>query len=286
MHTAMVIAPHADDAAAFCGATLAKFAAQGWRVVMVRVTDDAKDSIGLSIEETIKVNREELEVAAGLLGIDTIEELGYPTDSLGDVSRVELRERFVYMFRKHKPYAVFSFDPYGVYENNLDHTVTAQAVDEAFWVSCFDKHHPEHFDEGLAPFSVCERWYFGRHLPGANHIEDVTDHMEACIAALCAHKTMMANTINQLRLQAYTWGKTVPVIGAAVEGDLRPLLEQFLMARAHTIAVEGGLPQEHLGELFRLDRFGDMEPLMQALGEPMEGAEEAPRRAVFGEEEA
>ena len=37
---AMVISPHADDAAAFCGATLAKFATQEWNVVLVRMTDD------------------------------------------------------------------------------------------------------------------------------------------------------------------------------------------------------------------------------------------------------
>ena len=36
MRTAMGISPHADDAAAFCGATLAKLADQGWRIILVR----------------------------------------------------------------------------------------------------------------------------------------------------------------------------------------------------------------------------------------------------------
>ncbi len=74
-----------------------------------------------------------------------------------------------YLFRKHKPYAVFTFDPFGLYENNQDHVRVAQAVDEAFWVSCFDKHYPEHFKEGLEPFSVCERWYFARQLSKVTH---------------------------------------------------------------------------------------------------------------------
>lgn len=284
MHTALVIAPHADDAAAFCGATLAKFAAQGWRIVLVRVTDDAKDSIGLSVEDTIRTNTEELHEATKIMGIAEVEELGFPTDTLGDVSRVELRERFVYLFRKHLPYAVFSFDPFGLHENNLDHTVTAQAVDEAFWVSTFDKHHPEHFEGGLAPFSVCERWYFGRDLPSANHVEDVTEHMETSVQALCAHKTMMCNTVNQLKLQARTWGKCVPVVDAAVDGALHPLLEQFLMARAHTVAQSAGLPEGTYAELFRLERFGDLEPLMQALGESIEGAPPTPKRDTFSED--
>lgn len=37
MRTAMVISPHADDAAAICGATLAKFSDQGWRVILVTI---------------------------------------------------------------------------------------------------------------------------------------------------------------------------------------------------------------------------------------------------------
>ena len=157
MQTAMVISPHADDAAAFCGGTIAKFADQDWNVIIVRVTDDRKDSVGLTIEETIARNTKELHQAAHILGVREIVELGFETDMLADIPLGKLRERIVYLFPKHRPYAVFTFDPFGLYENNQDHIRVAQAVDEAFWVSCFDKHYPEHFEEGLEPFSVCER---------------------------------------------------------------------------------------------------------------------------------
>jgi LmbE family N-acetylglucosaminyl deacetylase len=120
MPTAMVISPHADDAAAFCGGTLAKFADQGWKVVLVRVTDDCRDSVGLTLEETRRRNTEELHQAARILGIAEIVELGYETDCLADVSEVALRERFVYLFRKYRPYAVFTFDPFGLYEGNVE----------------------------------------------------------------------------------------------------------------------------------------------------------------------
>ncbi len=80
MKTAMVISPHADDAAAFCGATLAKFADDGWKVILVRVTDDRKDSVGLSIDETIEKNTQELHKAADILRITQIIELGFETD--------------------------------------------------------------------------------------------------------------------------------------------------------------------------------------------------------------
>src|SRR5689334_13638593 len=88
----LVMCPHADDAAAFCGGQVIKFAGEGWHVVMVRVTNDETDSIGLSRDETIRINTEELHAAARIMGIQEIVELGYVTDCLGDVSRVELRE--------------------------------------------------------------------------------------------------------------------------------------------------------------------------------------------------
>ena len=275
---ALVVAPHADDAAAFLGGTVARFAAEGWRMVLVRVTDDAKDSVGMSEAETRAANTEQLHTAAKILGCAEVVELGYPTDTLGDVSRVELRERFVYLIRKHQPYAVFSFDPFGLYENNLDHTVTAQAVDEAYWVSCFDLHHPEHFEEGLAPFSVCERWYYGRHLPGANHAMDITDYFDASVDALCAHETMLRNILHQSILQARTWGKSIPFLDAAFEGAPRPAAETFLKSRGVAVADQFGLPEGRLAESFRLDRFGGLEALFQGTGVPIPGAPEPVRR--------
>ncbi len=270
MHTAMVISPHADDATAYCGATLAKFADQGWKVILVRVTDDSKDSKELSVEETIQANTEQLHEAAAILGISEIVELGYETDCLGDVSRVELRERFVYLFRKYRPYAVFTFDPDGLYENNLDHVVVAEAVNEAFWISCFDKHHPEHFDEGLEPFSVCERWYFARVLPEATHAEDITRYLGKKVDALCAHQTMMSHVFHQYQMQLKTWGRRMPWLDASVEqGEWRPLIALVMQEQANAVAKEFDLGEGRMGEVFRLVRFGDLEEMFQALSEPI-----------------
>ena len=274
MHTAMVISPHADDAAAFCGATLAKLIDQGWQLVLVRVTDDCKDSVGLSIKETIQRNTAELAEAAGILGIQEIVELGFETDMLADIPLGKLRERIVYLFRKYRPYAVFSFDLDGLYENNQDHVRVAQAVDEAFWVSTFDKHYPEHFAEGLEPFSVCERWYFARQLPSVTHVEEISGTIERKIRALCAHREMMRNTIHQSRLQLRTWGRQIPWLDQSMEGDLQPLLGMFIQEQAKAIAVQAGWdPETRLGEAFRLVRFGDLEPLFQMMAEPLPEAE-------------
>jgi len=279
MYTAMVISPHADDAAAFCGATLAKFAAQGWNVIIVRVTDDRKDSVGLTIEETIQRNTRELHEAARILGVREVVELGFETDMLADIPLGKLRERIVHLFRKYKPYAVFTFDPFGLYENNQDHVRVAQAVDEAFWVACFDKHYPEHFKEGLEPFSVCERWYFARQLPRVTYYEEVAGTIERKISALCAHREMMRNTIHQYRLQLQTWGKRVPWLEDSMEGNLRPLVAMFIQEQAKALAAEAGWDTEVcLAEAFRMERFGDLEPLFQMMAEPLKNVEPAPER--------
>lgn len=266
----MVISPHADDAAAFCGATLAKFADKGWHVILVRVTDDRSDSVGLTVEETIAQNTKELHDAAAILGVREIVELGFETDTLADVPLGQLRERIVYLFRKHQPYAVFSFDPFGLYENNQDHVRVAQAVDEAYWVSCFDKHYPEHFAGGLEPFSVCERWYFARQLPKVTHYEEVAKTMERKINAVCAHREMMRNTIHQFQLQLKTWGKQVPWLQETKNGNLKPLIGLFLQEQAKELAQTVGWDTDVcLAEAFRMERFGDLEPLFQMMAEPL-----------------
>ncbi len=273
MKTALAICPHADDAAAFLGGTLTKFADDGWRTVLVRVTDDARDSVGSSIAETRATNTAELAEAARLMGVAEIVELGYETDCLADVSEVALRERIVYFFRKFRPYAVFTFDPFGLYEGNMDHIVTAQAVEEAFWVSCFDLHYPEHMAEGLEPFSVCERWYYGRQLPGKNYFVDITEQFDRKVAALSAHDMMMRNLVNQLRLQVYTWGRRVLAFDQAAEGNLGPLLDAWLRLKGEEEARDAGLPDGRLAESFRLERFGAFEEFIQRESEPLPGAE-------------
>jgi len=273
--TAMAIIPHADDAAATCGGTLARFAAEGWQVVLVRVTNDDKDSHNLpSREATQQANALEFQRAAHILGASEIVDLGFVTDVLGDVSMVQLRERIVYLYRKYRPYAVFSFDPYAPFEPNLDHLRTAQAVEEAFWVSNFHLHHPEHLEQGYLPHAVCERWYFARVPFHANHAVDITATFEQKIAALCAHDKMMRNTLHQIQLQLKTWGRRVPALDEAVDGDVRPLIEPLLRQHCAETAQAFGLAEGRLAEVFRVNRFGAWEGFMQAHSEPLPGKPE------------
>ena len=268
----MAIIPHADDAASFCGGTLAKFADEGWKIILVRVTNDDKDSMDLPNREATELaNTKEFHQAAEVLHVSEIVDLGFITDTLADVSMVNLRERIVFLFRKFRPYAVFTFDPYASYEPNLDHLRVAQAVEEAFWVSNFHLHHPEHQDEGYLPHCVCERWYFARVPHDPNYAVDITPYFDQKTDAFCAHDKMVRNTLHQMQLQLKTWGRHVPAINAAITGDIRSLAAEFLKQSAVHTAKQFGLADGRLAEAFRVNRFGAMEEFFQAASEPLSG---------------
>ena len=269
----LLVVAHADDVALFLGGTVAAWGDAGWRVVVVRATDDRWDSVGSDEASTATSNRIELEESAAILGVYEIVELGYPTDTLGDVSSVELRERIIHAVRTYRPYALVSFDPYAMYgEDNLDHIAVARAVDESFWTSQFDLHHPEHFDvvsahtgAPLAPHGCFERWYFGRRVVDVTDVVDTTATLDRRIAAACCHRTMVLNFFNQLQLQAATGGWRLPrVDDALAAGDVAEVLPLMLRAGSEGLGAKYGVGA---AEEFRVVTFGGLHALLEAFGE-------------------
>ncbi len=263
----VVISPHADDASIFCGGTLAKLARDGWDVHMIRVTNDEKDSLDLSKEETIAANGREVRDMAEILGIAEIHDLDYINDELDPVSEVEMRGKFVRLFRQLKPQTVIGFDPWGIYEENPDHLKSARAADDACWQAAGHLHHAEHIEEGLEPHWIAERLYYARKLPEINHIVDITETMDVKIDAVCAHKTMMRNMMHGLRSKLAAAGLRIPVLDEITEEKTRVLLDQFLRGSAAEAGQEIGV---EYGEPFRRSRFGELDEFIDAFAVPLE----------------
>ncbi len=261
----LVVTAHADDAALFLGGTIARWAQADWRVVVVRVTDDRWDSVGLNEAATIACNHREFREAAVELGVAEVIDLGYQTDMLGDASEVELREHMIRLVRTHRPHTLVTFDPYAMYgEDNQDHVKVAAAVDEAFWTAQFDKHHPEHLNAGLAVHGVFERWYFGRRVMDVTDVVDVGATLDRKVAASQCHRTPMRNFVNQLRLQAETGGWTVPLLDAAFEsGELDDLIGMLIRGGARSTGERHGL---EAAEEFRVVRFGGLGSILEHFG--------------------
>lgn len=261
----LVVTAHADDAALFLGGTIARWAQANWRVVVVRVTDDRWDSVGLDEATTIARNHGEFREAATALGVAEVIDLGYQTDVLADVSEVKLREHIILLVRTHRPHTLVTFDPFAMYgEDNQDHLKVAAAVDEAFWTSQFDKHHPEHLRDGLTVHGVFERWYFGRRVVDVTDVVDITTTLDRKVAASQCHRTPMHNFVNQLRIQAATGGWTVPLLDQAFDsGELADVIEMLVRGAARNSGERHGL---EAAEEFRVVRFGGLAPLLERFG--------------------
>jgi len=263
----LVLSPHADDATLFIGGTVAAWSDAGWRVVVVRVTDDRWDSVGLPEADTIVRNAAELREAMTILGVRDVIDLGLPTDVLGDADRLKIRERIIWLIRTWKPYAVATIDPYsGVHEDNQDHIVVAEAAAEAFWTAQFDKHHPEHMASGLQPHGVVERWYFGRPVREVTDVVDISKTLHRKLQAALAHRTPLRNIVHQLRLQARTAGYRLQSLEDAQKGDFTQLVENFIGVPARAKGERFGVGA---AEEFRVVRFDLLETL-RAHGEPLD----------------
>jgi len=250
--TLLLVIPHADDAAIFVGGAIALWVQAGWRLVCLRVTDDRWDSVGLDEAETIRRNAAELREAAAILGIAEVHDLGWRSDILGDASRVRLRERLIHAVRRFKPFGIVTFDPDSMfYEDNLDHRVVAQAVDEAFWTAQFDKHHPEHFAVGLEVHGACERWYFGRRILSVTHVFDTSSVLQTQMAAILCHRTPLANIARQFALQARTAGVSSDLISRAGAGRYEEFVGSLFEAAAAARGARFGLGA---AEMLRLKR--------------------------------
>jgi len=262
----LVVTAHADDAALFIGGTIARWSATGWRVTVMRVTDDRWDSVGLDEAATMAANAAEFAAAMNVLGVTETIELGWPTDTLGDASEVALRERIIHAVRRLRPYALVSFDGVsGPGEDNQDHVVVAQATDEAAWTSQFDLHHPEHRDDGLVPHGVFERWWFGRPVIDATHLVDISGVLDTVVEAGCCHVTPLRNLLNQLRLQAETGGWRLPAVDEALAtGDIVELLDPLLRGRFESSGEPYGTGPV---DAFRIERFSGLEALLEIFGE-------------------
>jgi LmbE family N-acetylglucosaminyl deacetylase len=265
----LVVVAHADDVALFIGGTVAAWSNLGWRVVVVRVTDDRWDSVGMTEAATIEANAADFRRATEVLGVAEIVDLGLPTDTLADTSEVALREQLIRQIRRHRPYAVVTFDPDAMHgEDNQDHHMVAAATDEAFWTSQFDQHHPEHLTAGLRPHGCFERWYFGRHVVEPTDVVDISTTLDRKVDAACAHVTMMTNFANQLVLQADTGGWDLPIAAEVVAtGDVRPLIDPLVRAGAARVGEKHGVAA---GEAFRIVAFGGMGRLLDMFGERRE----------------
>jgi LmbE family N-acetylglucosaminyl deacetylase len=185
---ALAVGAHPDDIEFGCGGTLAKWAAQGCRVVHLILTDGSKGTWdpGTAHEVLVARRADEARAAAAALGTREVLFLGRIDGELenGRTERAELSE----IIRTVRPDVVLGHDPWRRYRLHPDHRHAGFIVTDAVVAARDPLFFPE---QGLAPHRPLSLLLWEAEEP--NHLESVQT-ADQKIAALLAHESQHQTT--------------------------------------------------------------------------------------------
>ena len=193
---AMVVVAHPDDAEYGCSGTVAQWCNNGWEVVYVLCTDGSKgsDDPEMTPERLTEIRYQEQEDAAKILGLKTVEYLGYPDAYL--TPSLELRKDITRQIRKHKPDVLITTAPFRTLGQNYgsshpDHIAAGEATLSSVYPTARDRlTFPELLDEGFEPHKVREAWVMSRE--DADHFNEISEeNMDIALKALAAHTSQV-----------------------------------------------------------------------------------------------
>ena len=189
-NTVLVVTPHPDDAESGAGGTIAKWSAQGRKIILVVCTNGDKGTSDRSIvpADLAKTREKEQLEAAKELGVSEVVFLRFPDQDLHDSS--EFRERLVREIRRHKPKTVVTVDPNRSYIRHRDHYYAGRVTLDAVFPYARDHlAYPEHLGEGLEPHKVEEVYLWGSETPDT--FLEITDTFKIKMDALYRHVSQM-----------------------------------------------------------------------------------------------
>ncbi len=225
------IQPHADDLPIFAGGTVAKLIAEGYTGYMIRTTNDDMAGNGTNAQTALS-NEQDVHELVRVMGLKRDFSLNYSNHEMDGISKPELRSRLIFLFRLLKVDTVICYDPWGTYEENPDHYVTAQCVEAACWMAGGDKDYPEQFAAGLQPHSVGAKYYFARGPQLVNRVVDITSYVENKIDQNLVNKAQGPAGENGARLKASLSGRHMhlPLLGNDDRTANREYIKQFVLA--------------------------------------------------------
>jgi LmbE family N-acetylglucosaminyl deacetylase len=239
--TLAVITPHLDDGPFFACGTVAKLLREGYTGYFIRTSNDEKDSYDLSLGETVLANERDAKAFLQASGLKQMFDLSYRNHRMDDLARTEIRARLIFLFRLLKIDTVFSYDPWGHYEENPDHYVTAQAVEAACWMSGGHLDMPEHFAAGLKAHSVSEKYYFARGPQLVNRAVDIGPTIETKLACLRSCRTMMTHMIKDLNASLVERKLRVPAFSGAESAAIEEFTKMALETKDRAAGKKYGL---------------------------------------------
>jgi LmbE family N-acetylglucosaminyl deacetylase len=247
--SALAVGAHPDDIEFGCGATLAKWAAQGCRIHQLVLTDGSKGSWDPDADLTrlVEERAAECRAAAAVIAGEGDASAGVvspaaPTEGgrvhfLGRVDGELVdgpseRHDVARLIRELRPEVLLAHDPWRRYRLHPDHRAAGFLTTGAL-VAARDPHF---FPElGLSPHRPVALLLWEPDQP--NHVEDVTGFEKVKVAALLCHASQSENTF-----------------GIAPAGGATPAGEEFASKIRHQLASHGSLVGIPSGEAFHLLR--------------------------------
>jgi LmbE family N-acetylglucosaminyl deacetylase len=171
------------------------------------------------------------DAVANALGLRKVFNLGYRNHQMEDADVIEIKARLIFLFRVLKVDTVVSYDPWGHYEENPDHYVTARAVEAACWMSGGSKDYPEHLKAGIQPHAVTGKYYHARGPQIVNRIVDISSVIDRKIEANLANTAQgpAGNSGAALRVRLARENRRLPIFGADDRTANYQYVREFLL---------------------------------------------------------
>ncbi len=244
-HRGMVLAaiqPHSDDIPIFAAGTVAKLIGEGYTGYLIRTTNDDHAGPG-TVGDTTVANEIDNNDVAKALGLEKVFNLDSRNHRMEDIDVIELKARLIFLFRVLKVDTVICYDPWGHYEENPDHYITAQAVEAACWMAGGAKDYPEHFKAGIQPHSVREKYYHARGPQIVNRIVDISSFIDKKIAANLANRAQgpAGESGAQLRMRLAEEHRQLPLLGSEDRTANYQYVKEFLLEDEKILGRQYGL---------------------------------------------
>jgi LmbE family N-acetylglucosaminyl deacetylase len=255
-----LVTPHLDDGPIFAGGTVAKLINEGYTGYFIRMSNDEKDSYNLTLGETVLANERDSAEFVKTAGLKKWYDLSYRNHGIDDVSRMEMRVRLIFLFRLLKVDTVLSYDPWGHYEENPDHYVTAQAVEAACWTAGDHLDFPEQFEVGLKAHAVTEKYYFARGPQLVNRVVDIGPTLQQKIASIRSCKNMISHMVHDVNDSLAAKGIQLPAFASAdSQSASDAFIQESFVARDRAVGAKYGLEYaeefHYIGPDHSLDQY-------------------------------
>ncbi|MFD1212382.1 PIG-L deacetylase family protein [Arthrobacter sp. GCM10027362] len=187
----LVFAAHPDDVDFGAAGTIARWTAAGVKVTYCIMTDGDAGGFDESHRAgIIEMRAREQAAAAGIVGVEDIRFLGQ-RDGYLEASH-EVIKLVAGLIREIRPDVVMAMHPERAWDriqkSHPDHLACGEAVTRAVYPAAENPYaYPDLAEAGLTAYKVPYLWFYGGPRERDNHFVDVTDQVDAKLAALRIH---------------------------------------------------------------------------------------------------